>query len=101
MQRAYLSAASVVAHVVLVFFLMIRRPPTSTLFPYTTLFRSGLVYHAARLTTRWSGWVGIARYARRLPRLGWARLGRFRDFNGSGIFSERRDFHGSPRPFGL
>src|SRR5438034_5783271 len=23
------------------FFLMIRRPPTSTLFPYTTLFRSG------------------------------------------------------------
>src|SRR5437588_6707610 len=26
--------------VLLVFFLMIRRPPTSTLFPYTTLFRS-------------------------------------------------------------
>src|SRR5699024_12730057 len=26
----------------LVFFFMIRRPPTSTLFPYTTLFRSGL-----------------------------------------------------------
>src|SRR5690606_40304312 len=25
---------------VLVFFLMLRRPPTSTLFPYTTLFRS-------------------------------------------------------------
>src|SRR5438874_12214446 len=24
------------------FFLMMRRPPTSTLFPYTTLFRSGL-----------------------------------------------------------
>ena len=24
-----------------VFFLMIRRPPRSTLFPYTTLFRSG------------------------------------------------------------
>src|SRR2546422_2777300 len=28
------------------FFLMIRRPPRSTLFPYTTLFRSG--HHAAR-----------------------------------------------------
>src|SRR5256885_5603952 len=28
------------------FFLMIRRPPRSTLFPYTTLFRSG-------------GWLGI------------------------------------------
>ena len=25
-----------------VFFLMIRRPPRSTLFPYTTLFRSGM-----------------------------------------------------------
>src|SRR2546422_8324738 len=29
------------------FFLMIRRPPRSTLFPYTTLFRSALVHHAA------------------------------------------------------
>src|SRR2546430_14218613 len=28
------------------FFLMIRRPPRSTLFPYTTLFRSGLDDHA-------------------------------------------------------
>src|SRR3712207_9538216 len=29
------------AIVILFFFLMIRRPPRSTLFPYTTLFRSG------------------------------------------------------------
>src|SRR5438552_18226408 len=28
-------------HALLFFFLMIRRPPRSTLFPYTTLFRSG------------------------------------------------------------
>src|SRR3712207_8134552 len=28
-------------HLRLFFFLMIRRPPRSTLFPYTTLFRSG------------------------------------------------------------
>src|SRR6478736_9498271 len=28
------------------FFLMIRRPPRSTLFPYTTLFRSGCRYAA-------------------------------------------------------
>src|SRR5687768_17759607 len=28
---------------------MIRRPPRSTLFPYTTLFRSGDVFRAARL----------------------------------------------------
>src|SRR3712207_8986072 len=27
---------------IVVFFLMIRRPPRSTLFPYTTLFRSGV-----------------------------------------------------------
>src|SRR2546430_15676338 len=32
------------------FFLMIRRPPRSTLFPYTTLFRS-MRARAARLTT--------------------------------------------------
>src|SRR5574340_1305451 len=31
------------------FFLMIRRPPRSTLFPYTTLFRSPLRNHAAHL----------------------------------------------------
>src|ERR1035437_10398474 len=29
--------------VVFFFFLMIRRPPRSTLFPYTTLFRSSLI----------------------------------------------------------
>src|SRR5688572_32544470 len=28
-------------YILLFFFLMIRRPPRSTLFPYTTLFRSG------------------------------------------------------------
>src|SRR3989475_3099231 len=33
---------------VLFFFLMIRRPPRSTLFPYTTLFRSPLAQLAAR-----------------------------------------------------
>src|SRR2546426_7850259 len=30
------------APLILFFFLMIRRPPRSTLFPYTTLFRSGI-----------------------------------------------------------
>src|SRR5690349_22483616 len=30
----------------IIFFLMIRRPPRSTLFPYTTLFRSALALHA-------------------------------------------------------
>src|SRR2546422_6460430 len=30
-------------HMSFFFFLMIRRPPRSTLFPYTTLFRSGIL----------------------------------------------------------
>src|SRR3712207_7466156 len=34
----------------LVFFLMIRRPPRSTLFPYTTLFRSCVVAAPAHLS---------------------------------------------------
>src|SRR3989441_5391848 len=35
------------------FFLMIRRPPRSTLFPYTTLFRSRVLpYHAVRREPR-------------------------------------------------
>src|SRR5260370_35396267 len=32
------------------FFLMIRRPPRSTLFPYTTLFRSQMATASARTT---------------------------------------------------
>src|SRR3712207_7032932 len=35
------------------FFLMIRRPPRSTLFPYTTLFRSGPVSPTGRRTPLW------------------------------------------------
>src|SRR2546426_11809496 len=35
-----LSCIPTVSRFVLFFFLMIRRPPRSTLFPYTTLFRS-------------------------------------------------------------
>src|SRR2546430_12345133 len=48
------------------FFLMIRRPPRSTLFPYTTLFRSGSLSPLATKTgrsiaaTRWrSEWLGM------------------------------------------
>ena len=33
------------------FFLMIRRPPRSTLFPYTTLFRSAIAATRGRATT--------------------------------------------------
>src|SRR2546421_1633953 len=42
------------------FFLMIRRPPRSTLFPYTTLFRSGSALAATRSSAgaRFVGPVG-------------------------------------------
>src|SRR5258708_22666331 len=37
--------------VIIFFFLMIRRPPRSTLFPYTTLFRSALAQDSPQLHT--------------------------------------------------
>src|SRR5258708_12847409 len=40
------------------FFLMIRRPPRSTLFPYTTLFRSPVFTVAGKYTSRgWTEWT--------------------------------------------
>src|ERR1039457_7371956 len=39
------------------FFLMIRRPPRSTLFPYTTLFRSVVAPRTARTDTCWEEYV--------------------------------------------
>src|SRR2546422_8491352 len=54
-------------YVNLFFFLMIRRPPRSTLFPYTTLFRSPVAlvfiatYSYAKRFTHWSHlWLGLA-----------------------------------------
>ena len=41
-RAAYSSVACLAIFTVQAFFLMIRRPPRSTLFPYTTLFRSKL-----------------------------------------------------------
>src|SRR5437899_5382093 len=40
-----------------VFFLMLRRPPRSTLFPYTTLFRSVLELEWGSALVWASGWV--------------------------------------------
>src|SRR2546430_12750091 len=42
------------------FFLMIRRPPRSTLFPYTTLFRSNLAWRVAQLDYLMTGFSGSA-----------------------------------------
>src|SRR2546425_3360198 len=49
---------------------MIRRPPRSTLFPYTTLFRSGglLVRRALPVLDRRGSRWGVVRRVRRLPR---------------------------------
>src|SRR6266446_2179571 len=58
--------ASLLPSVSLFFFLMIRRPPRSTLFPYTTLFRS--LQHNAHITEtrevlyRWHCWYGRSVY---------------------------------------
>src|SRR2546430_16602601 len=49
----------------LFFFLMIRRPPRSTLFPYTTLFRSRLPHVPARSRgARHPGAIGAGRAVR-------------------------------------
>src|SRR5256885_7377100 len=65
---------------------MIRRPPRSTLFPYTTLFRSpgigfvspALLRALAPVTALALGWIGATlgahfewRYVRRIPRAVW------------------------------
>src|SRR2546430_17584787 len=44
-------------HTLLFFFLMIRRPPRSTLFPYTTLFRSMGCNAGLNGLTSVAGWV--------------------------------------------
>src|SRR5437016_9890236 len=48
----------------LIFFLLIRRPPRSTLFPYTTLFRSSIpisLYGAAQYFG-WDPWISRRAY---------------------------------------
>src|SRR3712207_8993075 len=45
---------------IIMIFLMIRRPPRSTLFPYTTLFRSEYVLALARDEPDWHELTGLA-----------------------------------------
>src|SRR3989304_5172150 len=62
-QRTYLhiGCLPVPSHIIFFFFLMIRRPPRSTLFPYTTLFRSysGSPRWCSRPPARVSAWSGL------------------------------------------
>src|SRR3712207_8648467 len=50
------------------FFLMIRRPPRSTLFPYTTLFRSGLERQASLQALDEFRHLAVRRHRRRPER---------------------------------
>src|SRR5438309_8696081 len=59
---------------------MIRRPPRSTLFPYTTLFRSAVA--RAEAFEHWAGSF--------LPRGECAQLGNSRGLRRGGIHAERR-----------
>src|SRR5258708_13586013 len=67
-----MSAHSCTSCAYIFFFLMIRRPPRSTLFPYTTLFRSGADQspHRPAPTTRPTVMRSIAWLAPSLP---WSR----------------------------
>src|SRR3712207_9231674 len=55
-------------HLSLFFFLMIRRPPRSTLFPYTTLFRSA-GWDGGRAVARLEHVVVVGDVAAELPHL--------------------------------
>src|SRR2546423_11797247 len=67
--------------ITLFFFLMIRRPPRSTLFPYTTLFRSRAARRAHRMGRGRRRYAGAhrqslaraVRFGRRDHRPGWRR----------------------------
>src|SRR5206468_12228621 len=50
-------------HYLFFFFLMIRRPPRSTLFPYTTLFRSSLPFMDFS-TAKWEMLIGVRNFFR-------------------------------------
>src|SRR2546426_10859166 len=50
------------------FFLMIRRPPRSTLFPYTTLFRSSLIAFTAWSSFAHAAVMAVQVYRNLIPR---------------------------------
>src|SRR2546422_964798 len=64
------------------FFLIMRRPPRSTLFPYTTLFRSQRLQHVRAARLRRHGPVAVLGDAP--PRRGANEHGRGRDIEGVG-----------------
>src|SRR5215510_2848712 len=59
--RPFAEHCHVVVVVYFFFFLMIRRPPRSTLFPYTTLFRSAAELRCRRCSARADCWPSACR----------------------------------------
>src|SRR3712207_8195900 len=76
------------------FFLMIRRPPRSTLFPYTTLFRSRVLRRSRRVPIRQAALPAAARRLQRLQGTRAARS-RVRHRHGSGAIRARSEEHTS------
>src|SRR2546428_8740585 len=64
MHTLFVSDSSALHLLFLFFFLMIRRPPRSTLFPYTTLFRSPSTGLGDRLVLDLHGFDALAKIAR-------------------------------------
>src|SRR5262245_64536086 len=69
---------------------MLRRPPRSTLFPYTTLFRSAVLAVTASVAYGQRIWVGGGRFYRTAPK--WATPS---NFDGSFNFCRRSEEHTS------
>src|SRR3712207_9164908 len=57
------------------FFLMIRRPPRSTLFPYTTLFRSVKSASGSEIASKLSGYFVIKGQEFRFTAIAFGRIG--------------------------
>src|SRR2546430_9906382 len=77
------------------FFLMIRRPPRSTLFPYTTLFRSRPDRFLAHQNLQWIGGLGIRLFGRRLERFGGADGAATHEIEGPVVRDARSEEHTS------
>src|SRR5207248_11084323 len=89
----YLAPSHALVHQLFLFFLLIRRPPRSTLFPYTTLFRSRRP-SAGRVRPPNKPSVKYWSYPRFAPRATWppgsARSARRRDRKSTRLNSSHR-----------
>src|SRR2546429_1337139 len=82
---------------------MIRRPPRSTLFPYTTLFRSPAIQAAGRATAAREAGQGMRREGRGAPPRGERKSTRLNSSHGYisyvGLSLEKKKRRGGLRPW--